>query len=231
MVRTTPFQSHRFPSRKQNIILVIVITSCCSFLYTLLFLSKTTHYNLSLTTFGKTRFNELSSMVNVSNVHDHAQFPLQCWIIVQDSQGRLGNRMFLFASAYGLARLHQCHFYVNPWIIQDLRTVFLLNLTATPIHFLTDNKTISNRTDIYSRYSVCTLYDDLLRVPLDQRYIRYELTGFYQAYGYFDRYREEIGQLFQFNRQIIANITPIVMQLVQSKCGNTVRVSFRRIIS
>ncbi|CAF1339717.1 unnamed protein product, partial [Didymodactylos carnosus] len=53
---------------------------------------------------------------------------LQCLIIARSVDGGLGNRMFLFASAYGLARLHQCHLYIEPWILFDLSGTF------EPIH-------------------------------------------------------------------------------------------------
>jgi hypothetical protein len=148
---------------------------------------------------------------------DKARAPLSCWIILRHVPGRLGNGMFLFASAYGIARLHQCHLYIAPSILNDLRSVFVINITKTPINLLQNTTELENRTDVFRRHSSCTLFHDLLRVPLLQKFIRYELTGWYQAYGYFDRYREEVAQLFEFNQEIIRSVTPLVEQLVKSE--------------
>ena len=48
----------------------------------------------------------------VKKIIDKAQGPATCLIIIRTADGAIGNRMFLFASAYGLARLHQCDLYV-----------------------------------------------------------------------------------------------------------------------
>ena len=68
----------------------------------------------------KIYFSSIKNLVlkyNNSNVmHDKAQGPATCLIIIRTADGAIGNRMFLFASAYGVARLHQCQLYVAPWI-------------------------------------------------------------------------------------------------------------------
>ena len=146
---------------------------------------------------------------------DKAQSPATCSIIIRLSDGALGNRMFLFASAYGLARLHQCELYVAPWILNDLRSVFQINLKATPVHLVTNPSAVLNRTDIYGRYSACTLFTDLFRIPWSSNFTRYEMIGFYQAYGYFERYRDEINELFQFNAAAVSTNVLLVEQLLQ----------------
>ncbi|CAF1933536.1 unnamed protein product [Rotaria magnacalcarata] len=149
------------------------------------------------------------------NLHDKAQAPLTCLIIIRTADGALGNRMFLFASAYGLARLHQCKLYVAPWILIDLRSVFLIPINQTKVQLTTDDSVVVNRTDIYGRYSACTLYSDLFKIPLNSTFNRYEMVGFYQAYGYFEKYKEEIAFLFQFNSGAISNVVPLVDQLLK----------------
>ncbi|CAF3408366.1 unnamed protein product [Rotaria socialis] len=150
------------------------------------------------------------------NLHDKAQAPLTCLIIIRTADGALGNRMFLFASAYGLARLHQCKLYVAPWILIDLRSVFLIPINQTKVQLTTDDSVVVNRTDIYGRYSACTLYSDLFKIPLNSTFNRYEMVGFYQAYGYFEKYKEEIAFLFQFNSGAIASVVPLVDQLLKA---------------
>jgi hypothetical protein len=155
----------------------------------------------------------------VEKIIDKAQPPATCLIIIRTTDGGPGNRMFLFASAYGLARLHQCDLYVAPWIIKDLRAAFVLNITNTPVHLTTDD-TVVNRTGLFHRYSACTLYDDLLKVPLNPNLTVYEMTGFYQAFGYFVKYKEEVTYLFQFHQVPIERNVALVEQLVKGKTEN-----------
>jgi hypothetical protein len=123
--------------------------------------------------------------------------------------------MFLFASAYGLARLHQCKLWVAHGIINDLRAIFLININQTKVQFTTDDSLVVNRTDIYGRYSACTLYSDLFQIPLNSSLNRYEMVGFYQAYGYFEKYKEEIAYLFQFNQGVITKTLELVEELLK----------------
>ena len=77
----------------------------------------------------------------VIKVDEKAQKP-SCLIMIQTTDGGKGNRMFLFASAYGLARLHQCELYVAPYILIDLRSIFVLNLNNTPVRLTTDDSVL-----------------------------------------------------------------------------------------
>jgi len=157
----------------------------------------------------------LNSDNNSNILHDKAQGPPTCIIIIRTADGALGNRMFLFASAYGVARLHQCTLYVAPWILIDLRSVFRIDINQTKVQLTTNDSVVVNRTDIYGRYSACTLYDDLFRIPLNASFNRYEMVGFYQAYGYFEKYREEINFLFTFNTDTIRKNVFLVEELLK----------------
>jgi hypothetical protein len=160
--------------------------------------------------------NIAANRYNDSNVmHDKARGPATCLIIIRTADGSFGNRMFLFASAYGLARLHQCNLWVGHWIINDLRATFLVNINQTKVQLTTDDSLVVNRTDIYGRYSACTLYPDLFQIPLNSTFSRYEMVGFYQAYGYFEKYKEEIAYLFQFNQEVITKNIELVEQLLK----------------
>ena len=156
------------------------------------------------------------NLYNNSNIlHDKAQGPATCLIIIRTADGALGNRMFLFASAYGVARLHQCKLYVAPWILIDLRSVFLININNTKVQLTTDDSVVVNKTDIYGRYSACTFYEDLFRIPFNSTFQKYEMVGFYQAYGYFEKYREEVRFLFQFNSETISKNVVFVQHLLK----------------
>jgi hypothetical protein len=150
----------------------------------------------------------------IPKIFDKAQEPPTCLIIIRTTDGGIGNRMFLFASAYGLARLHQCNLYVAPHILVDLRSIFTVNLNHTAVHLII-NDSVANQTGIFGRYSACTLFDDLLKIPLNSYLNRYEMIGFYQAFGYFVKYKDEISYLFQFNQAAIKATVPLVEQLLK----------------
>jgi len=153
---------------------------------------------------------------NSEILHDKAQGPATCLIIIRSADGAIGNRMFLFASAYGVARLHQCKLYVAPWILNDLRSIFLVNMSQTKVQLTTDDSLVVNRTDIFGRYSACTLYSDLFAIPFNSTFSRYEMIGFYQAYGYFEKFKEEIASfLFQFKPEPCTRNVPLVDQLLK----------------
>ncbi|UJR23977.1 hypothetical protein I4U23_026943 [Adineta vaga] len=150
----------------------------------------------------------------IPKVFNRAQKP-SCLIVIRTADGAIGNRMFLFASAYGLARLHQCELYVAPWILTDLRTIFTVNLHHTPVHLITRDS-ILKEPGLFGRYSSCTLFDDLLRVPLKENLTKYEMIGFYQSFGYFVKYKHEISYLFQFKQAPIKTNIPLVEQLLKA---------------
>lgn len=194
------------------------------FMFSLIIFFITYHFWLSQSQFtslwlpnSKVYYSSLKSLSNnySQRLHDKAQGPPTCLIIIRSADGGMGNRMFLFASAYGLARLHQCQLYVAPWILVDLRSIFLININQTKVQLTTDDSLVVNRTDIYGRYSACTLYSDLFKIPLNSTFSRYEMIGFYQAYGYFEKYKEEIAFLFQFNSGAISKNVPLVEQLLK----------------
>ena len=49
---------------------------------------------------------------------------IRCSVILRNSGGRLGNRMFMFASAYGLARTQNCRLHVADSILKELSREF-----------------------------------------------------------------------------------------------------------
>jgi hypothetical protein len=200
---------------RQKLFIFIIGFVICSIIYSLWFgqYGFVTLWSSN----SKVYYSSVKNLVSNKNalMHDKAQGPATCLIIIRSADGGMGNRMFLFASAFGLARLHQCKLYVAPWILNDLRSIFIIDLNQTKVHLTTDDSVVINRTDIYGRYSACTLYHDLFRIPLNASFYRYEMVGFYQAYGYFEKYREEISFLFQFNSGAISKNVPLVEQLLK----------------
>ncbi|CAF1268363.1 unnamed protein product [Rotaria sp. Silwood1] len=210
-----------FQSRATHRKLILFIIGLIIFFIIYHFWLHRSQYTNVWSSNSKIYYSSIKSLVlnnnnNSKKLHDKAQGPATCLIIIRSADGALGNRMFLFASAYGLSRLHQCQLYVAPWILNDLRSVFLIQIDKTKVQLTTDNSLVINRTDIYGRYSACTLYSDLFRIPFNSTFNRYEMIGFYQAYGYFEKYKEEIAFLFQFNQGAIIRNIQLVEQLLKA---------------
>jgi hypothetical protein len=217
------FQSRITATKSRGLIFVVLFAALI--VYYLLFYYtqiKTTIVYINHNLSSESRVYQLHSFGTneklvpdfINQVIDKVQKPATCLVIIRTTDGGIGNRMFLFASAYGLARLHQCDLYVAPWILTDLRSIFIINLNNTPIHLIT-NDSVVNQTGLNQRFSACTLFDDLLKVPLNPNLTVYEMTGFYQAFGYFVKYKDEISYLFQFNQLAIGRNLPLVEQLLK----------------
>jgi hypothetical protein len=114
--------------------------------------------------------------------------PASCTVILRESLGRLGNRMFMFASAYGLARTHGCNLYVDDQILKELSSVFQIRIPLS-----VTKGTITQFTNITKQYCACRFFNHLL---LPYAIKRLELIGFWQAYGYFIKYTEELRHQF-----------------------------------
>jgi hypothetical protein len=67
-----------------------------------------------------------------------------CIVYMNDNAGRLGNRMFMIASAYGLARLHFCHLYLKPEVISEMNAIFVLDLSPLLISSYTLNSIVND---------------------------------------------------------------------------------------
>jgi hypothetical protein len=99
------------------------------------------------------------------NTTDHACEKITCAVILRAQNGRLGNRMFMFASAYGLARAHQCRLHVSDamslewraslssilsvrfsltWCNRTHSVIWRLQAFGSPICILTATETMCN---------------------------------------------------------------------------------------
>ena len=120
----------------------------------------------------------------------------RCTIILrQKSGGRLGNRMFIFASAYGLARTHQCQLYIDQHFLTELLGSFQIK-----IPYLLTQPEIDSLKGVVQRSSICAFYPDLLK-PDAIQYL--DLVGYWQTYGYFIKFKDEIHQQFRFQPSIL----------------------------
>jgi hypothetical protein len=124
-----------------------------------------------------------------------------CVVIVREIGGRLGNTLFRFASAYGIARTHACRLYVERWIIDQLSLLFEFRLRST-----ITLEEVKRLEDIESRYTECEFFPDLLIYNAVQHL---ELKGYWQAYGHFIKYAHELKTYFRIRKNIIAKIAKL----------------------
>ncbi|CAF1125472.1 unnamed protein product [Adineta steineri] len=76
------------------------------------------------------------------NIHSRSVYTLQFWknktifydskechIILRERSGRLGNHLFMFASAYGLSLKYSCQLYIDRNIIDKIQKSLEISLT------------------------------------------------------------------------------------------------------
>lgn len=124
------------------------------------------------------KFNEISS----------------CVIVLRESDGRLGNRMFMYASAYGISRKYQCRLVIHEDLYEYLNRYF-------QIDFMENNLLIYLKS-VRKIFNGCQL--DLLNVIKNEII---ELTGYWQSYKYFHYSREDILRQFTFKNQILRQLS------------------------
>ncbi len=97
--------------------------------YSLLFLCgvyfATTSNSFFLCTHYIYTYNYISEESKMVTRFD--RFP--CVIVIRPAGGRLGNRMFLFASAYGLASWHMCGLHIESDLFNNLSAIFRTKLS------------------------------------------------------------------------------------------------------
>jgi len=139
--------------------------------------------------------NEMEELLKFHQMDLYAINASRCVILLRESKGDLGNRMFMFASAYGLARIHACKMYVAQHILNELEASFHIWI----LHLITKNE-MKNLTGIVSWPAVCKFFPELMK-PNAVRY--FELTGFWRSFGYFINFRSEILEQFAFRPSIL----------------------------
>ncbi|CAF1363828.1 unnamed protein product [Adineta steineri] len=144
---------------------------------------------------------------------------MACVVYIQDRLGRLGNRMFLVASAYGLARLHSCHLYIELEIINELKSVFILDLSPLLISSSTFNSFTSNSSKSMTRISqsvVCDYITTLTRPNAIPSGTIFELVGYWQSYLHFAKYDEELRQrIFVASQSVLKKVSTFFIEFYQ----------------
>ena len=135
---------------------------------------------------------------HTSNKSTLVEQQARCNIILRDRSGRLGNRLFMFASALGLALTHSCHLHITKQIIQELNQSFTLDLERIPVR-LEQNHSKAER----KVFNHCSYLTDLFRANTSQTI---ELVGFWQVHAYFSNHSTEIRRQLHFKSAICRQV-------------------------
>lgn len=121
----------------------------------------------------------------------------RCVVYVNSCEGRLGNKMFIIASAYGLSRLHACHLSISSSLIKAMKKTFVLNfspyfISATALQdMLKDTSKLLTKID---KYVVCQYYPELVKPNAICKGCVFELKGYWQSYLHFVKYSEDLRE-------------------------------------
>ncbi|CAF0789179.1 unnamed protein product [Rotaria sp. Silwood1] len=181
--------------------------------------SKSTSIQITSTTSKTTtNFDEVlcDNMTKSANIHisDNPCERIRCAVIVRNIAGRLGNRMFIFASAYGLARAHNCRLHVSKRILDELSMNFQMKQIDQNM-WLSDEE-VNTLKDITTRYSGCTFIPELL---IPNAFKTLEIIGYWQSYLYFDAYREEIREVFRSRNETLSRLAEYLTKITYNICS------------
>ena len=147
------------------------------------------------------------------NTTDHACERIRCAVILRAKNGRLGNRMFMFASAYGLARTHQCRLHVSDAIREELSNHF--SMKSIDARIWLSNEHVARIKGIAVIHTICSFFPDLMQ-PYAFRNL--EITGFWQSYLYFDAYRNDVQRVFSSRHETLIRLASHLSQLITLDC-------------
>jgi hypothetical protein len=137
--------------------------------------------------------------------------------------GRLGNRMFSIATAYALARLHSCHLYISPFILDEIKSIFVFDLSlillSHPI-YISILRNISNPMKRIVRDTGCQYFPELMRPNAISQGTLFEVQGYWQSYLHFINYRDELRErIYVATQPVLEKVSTFFIDLYQKTHG------------
>ncbi|CAF3033630.1 unnamed protein product [Rotaria sp. Silwood2] len=131
--------------------------------------------------------------------------------------------MFIIASAYGLSRLHSCHLYLTPEIIDEMKEVFILDLSPLLISSTMFNSVVYNISKpipIIVKSAGCEYIPELTRPhALSSGYV-FELQGYWQSYLHFSKYSDDIRErIFAGKKSVLEKVSKLFADLYEKMFG------------
>jgi galactoside 2-L-fucosyltransferase 1/2 len=144
----------------------------------------------------------------------------RCVIILREHSGRLGNRLFMFASAYGLSLNRSCQLYIDSDIINELYASFEIHLPN-----LLPKSQLNHSTPIQKIYNHCSFFPYLLH---SNNSYSIELLGYWQVHTYFIDHIEEIRRQLRFKRTILDQVNSFLDKHINRSVSTLVGIHIRR---
>ncbi|UJR26502.1 hypothetical protein I4U23_007829 [Adineta vaga] len=138
---------------------------------------------------------------------------MRCNVILRETSGGLGNRMFMYASAYGLARTKNCRLHVHIFVLHEFAKSF--EMKKIDENMWLSSEAYSKLTNVVERNSICTYQSDLLRT---NAFKNIELIGYWQSYLHFDAFREEIREIFSARLETLKHIGAYFRDITMDIC-------------
>lgn len=155
---------------------------------------------------------------------------IRCVVYMKDCYGQLGNRMFMVANAYGLARLHSCHLYLTQEVKNDIKKVFISNFSSILISARTFRSLVNNKSNPMTRVgrnNVCEYVRELTRPNAIPRGQIFELIGYWQSYLHFIKYANELRQqIFVARQSILEKISHFFVDIYHKRFHFELKISF-----
>lgn len=140
-------------------------------------------------------------------------------LIFQIYSAGLGNRMFVYASGYGVAKKTNRTFVYHVLGNQLLAGVF--NLYQKD--FLPSSHKFENYFNL-DMTSCCSFSKDLLDLPEENIIVK----GYHQSWKYFHDYRNDILKQFQFNKDINVKAKLFLNEITRNKNVRLIGIHIRR---
>ena len=172
--------------------------------------------------FGKASVHDSPQLIDTSTSHTRLSTNqrVSCMIILRDRQGRLGNRLFMFASALGLALTHSCYLNVSAEIVNELNQLFELDLNDAR-QYAAPNHSEPHR-QIYNHCS------HLTSVFPSRRSQVVELKGYWQVHKYFARHDVELRRQLRFRWTILDRVNHFLEHNASRRHFTRVGIHIRR---
>ena len=122
----------------------------------------------------------------------------RCTILLSDRIGRLGNRLFMFATAVGLSLTHSGSLDISAEIINELNQTFSLDLARLPLRSAVNHS--ESKRQVYNH---CSYLTNLFPLNTSQTL---ELIGFWQVHTYFANHSAEIRRQLTFKSSILYRV-------------------------
>ena len=168
-------------------------------------------------------------MVSKHIVHGANKQSLRCIVHAYGNAGRLGNQMFMIATAYGFARLHTWHLYVATTIVTKTNTSFLLDLSPLLISTELFTSIVSDTSQSINQTTAdadCEYRHEMTRPNAIRAGSILTLRGYWQSYLHFAKYAADFRQrIFVPTELVLRSVSQFFARIYRQKFADKTELS------